>query len=745
MIHKNIVVAISLLASFAEAQGQTQPAIINRILSKDPGLTVYNRADKDKYIVAAVVDKQTHISYLISSYGQITDSVYVSPEDYLLLEKKQTTPFKHYNAICDKIASLTHIAKSQLRKTGQIDPKWPYARLVSEQISTTKGHSGSLQKIIRLDQFALPYLISKWMINTPDPKYLSENTTRYDTKHNEAKAGTMLKKKDTTIYYNMDDFSAIHKAVLDHNGSKIFYYKRNEEVIDSLNINAQKIPALLKQKTNIFFLYRAWLELQKMNIDEEIKQLQVETGRTAPHKNQFTNTPSATPQLLAAAQKESLAINERINRTETPEDKTMATMLYHSLQGATPNMAVLDALGAGYTSTMQRGNKKYELIDHRGNVLVVVSDRKLGIDDGVYQTVCYPCFPGIVCPPCEYNHIDLNPDGQVDYYVADVVSAADNYSFGMAMPNRTYQPGQYRYSINGQEKSDEINANLTTALFWEYDSRVGRRWNVDPVLKDGESPYSTFSNNPVLRTDPNGDSDSVPKTIYAGLFPNYIHKKAPTTPGFSLTIGTTGGPWGGDKHTTIVSIYGDKTYYNSNPWGVCASGKPKFLPDEPNSFVQMQFRVGGKKSNKQVGITWYKQKFNDNDNGFGYEAPTAIQFSFGFTKKLGQIGDKIELIGNFSFGGGVLVGMPRNSMNEAITFDTKNLFGSKYSVIGTSQSFIARVDAKIVKHFALFVAGSITNMQTNDQKPSTGILKGESIGSFGLMAGINFNLARRKK
>jgi hypothetical protein len=745
MIYKTLVVAISLLACLASAQGQTQPAIINRIISKDPGLTVYNRADKDKYIVAAVVDKQTHISYLISSYGQITDSVFVSPEDYILLEKKRTTPFKHYDAICDKIASLTHIAKSQLRKTGQIDPKWSFARLVSEQISTTKGHSGSLQKIIRLDQFALPYLISKWIINTPNPKYLPENTTRYYTKHNEAKAGTMLKKKDTTIYYNMDDFSAIHKAVLDHNGSKIFYYKRNEEVIDSLNINAQKIPALLNQKTNIFFLYRAWLELQKINIDEEIKQLQAETRRTTPHKNQFANAPATIPQLLVAAQKESLAINERINRIETPDDQTMATMLYHSLQGATPNMAVLDALGAGYTSSMQRGNKKYELIDHRGNVLVVVSDRKLGIDDGVYQMQCYPCFPGIVCPPCEYNHVDFNPDGLVDYYVADVVSAADNYSFGMAMPNRTYQPGQYRYSINGQEKSDEINTNLTTALFWEYDSRVGRRWNVDPVLKDGESPYSTFSNNPVLRTDPNGDSDSVPKTIYAGLFPNYIHKKAPTTPGFSFTIGTTGGPWGENKATSIFSIYGSRIHYNSNPWGVTEAGNPKFQPDEPNSFVQMQFRVGGKKSNKQVGINWYKQKFHDGPDGFGYEAPTAIQVSFGFTKDLGRIGNKIKLDGNFSFGVGMTVGMPRNELDKTITFDTKNLLGTDYSIIGNSQSFIARVDAKIVKHLALFVAGSITNTQTNDQKPSTGIFKGESVGSFALMAGINFNLARRKR
>jgi hypothetical protein len=40
--------------------------------------------------------------------------------------------------------------------------------------------------------------------------------------------------------------------------------------------------------------------------------------------------------------------------------------------------------------------------------------------------------------------------------------------------------GDYRYGFNGQEKVDEISGvgNHNTALFWEYDTRLGRRWNV---------------------------------------------------------------------------------------------------------------------------------------------------------------------------------------------------------------------------------------------------------------------------
>jgi hypothetical protein len=84
------------------------------------------------------------------------------------------------------------------------------------------------------------------------------------------------------------------------------------------------------------------------------------------------------------------------------------------------------------------------------------------------------------------------------------------YPFGMPMPNRTYSlsSSKYRFGFNGQEKDNEVygEGNLNTAEFWQYDTRIGRRWNVDPKLKIWESPYATFSNNPILFVDINGDS-----------------------------------------------------------------------------------------------------------------------------------------------------------------------------------------------------------------------------------------------
>ena len=74
------------------------------------------------------------------------------------------------------------------------------------------------------------------------------------------------------------------------------------------------------------------------------------------------------------------------------------------------------------------------------------------------------------------------------------------------MPGRGFQTGKYRFGFNGQEKSYEIFEGSTTALFWEYDSRTGRRWNVEPEIKKYAdlSSYLTFRNNPISYSDPDG-------------------------------------------------------------------------------------------------------------------------------------------------------------------------------------------------------------------------------------------------
>ncbi len=90
--------------------------------------------------------------------------------------------------------------------------------------------------------------------------------------------------------------------------------------------------------------------------------------------------------------------------------------------------------------------------------------------------------------------------------IADVQSHQDYYAFGMQMPGRSYTGEGYRYGLNGQEKVDEVAPDHYTAPFWEYNAKLGRRWNQDPKPNPSISNYATFANNPILLIDPLGDT-----------------------------------------------------------------------------------------------------------------------------------------------------------------------------------------------------------------------------------------------
>jgi hypothetical protein len=72
--------------------------------------------------------------------------------------------------------------------------------------------------------------------------------------------------------------------------------------------------------------------------------------------------------------------------------------------------------------------------------------------------------------------------------------------------------------MNTQEKEPELGEGVTSAEFWMYDGELGRRWNVDPVLKVYESPFSCFGNNPLTVVDILGsDSFNVISKTYNAL------------------------------------------------------------------------------------------------------------------------------------------------------------------------------------------------------------------------------------
>jgi RHS repeat-associated protein len=119
---------------------------------------------------------------------------------------------------------------------------------------------------------------------------------------------------------------------------------------------------------------------------------------------------------------------------------------------------------ANESASIILGKKQYELSNHLGNVLAVVSDKKI-----------YDATSG---------------------WAAQVLTAQDYYPFGMTMPGR-FWGGTYRYGFQQQEFDEETQ--FVNFKFRMYDFRIGRFFAIDPMQKEYPfySPY-VFSGNIVI-------------------------------------------------------------------------------------------------------------------------------------------------------------------------------------------------------------------------------------------------------
>jgi RHS repeat-associated protein len=125
---------------------------------------------------------------------------------------------------------------------------------------------------------------------------------------------------------------------------------------------------------------------------------------------------------------------------------------------------------------MYEGKRQYELSNHLGNVLTVISDRRT-------YTI----------------------SGTTKIYDAVVLSAQDYYPFGASIDARSFSSTtSYRYSFNGKESDKEIGTQDYGQRI--YDPRLGRFLSVDPIAKKYAmlTPYQFASNRPISGVDLDG-------------------------------------------------------------------------------------------------------------------------------------------------------------------------------------------------------------------------------------------------
>jgi len=130
--------------------------------------------------------------------------------------------------------------------------------------------------------------------------------------------------------------------------------------------------------------------------------------------------------------------------------------------------------------TTARGAKRFELTNHLGNVLAVITDKKVAI-----------------CSTEVFSH-----------WKAELVSATDYSPFGAPLAGRTFQSSEYRFGFNGKEKDDETYGDGNELDFGAriYSPRLSKWLSVDPMQQKypNLSPYNFSMNSPISLMDPNG-------------------------------------------------------------------------------------------------------------------------------------------------------------------------------------------------------------------------------------------------
>ena len=120
-------------------------------------------------------------------------------------------------------------------------------------------------------------------------------------------------------------------------------------------------------------------------------------------------------------------------------------------------------------TTRELGHKQYEISNHLGNVLSVITDQKLPVEVG----------------------------SLIVSYSAVVVTATNYSPFGVGLYGRSWS-GEYRFGFQGQEEDPESKSQVTFKNRIQ-DCRIGRFLSIDPLVANfpWNSPFA-FSENRVL-------------------------------------------------------------------------------------------------------------------------------------------------------------------------------------------------------------------------------------------------------
>jgi len=479
---RTICLLLGLLCCSSVITAQSAP-LLQRLISGDTNLLLYRQPTFNLYNVAAVMDKAMRRLYFVSRYGELADSIQLTNDDYRAVINGAISPFVFGELNYDQLISIGWEATQQLVSHGKIDPRWQYAQFIQKICEGDAGRQQPLEKLRLLDELCGYYQSKKWLLSCADPAWLIRDSAVGFTNEDYSTAGQMHFYRDSIVYYNKNPLLANYKAVLQLHRGALLMFDRNDHILDSLVLQQKLIAGLVKAKTDMFLYYRGWLAMRGQVIRANIHWLQVNNQAHPSALVQASGGKMYQPALIIEHLNRQLEKNrESILQAAYPSRKSMATIMYKHYSQQQADIDLLSFLGIGYQLISTRGQKYYELADHRGNVLVTITDRK----------------------------IPHSSDGRsIDYYQADVVTATDYYPFGMtSRSSKAKANSSYRYGFNGKENDNEVKGegNQQDYGMRMYDPRLGRFLSVDPIAKNYPelTPYQFASNTPIQAIDLDG-------------------------------------------------------------------------------------------------------------------------------------------------------------------------------------------------------------------------------------------------
>lgn len=166
---------------------------------------------------------------------------------------------------------------------------------------------------------------------------------------------------DSSEYFNIDPLTGAAKIVLHRQSpDKFLVYSHEGALLDSVPLKSGKYASLMKEKEDVFLLYRGWLELQWQQAADGKRQYAAWWQKLNSGSYRPVSSEQSKRQLLNVAidlHKRQIAIDNKISSLVVPEEESVEQLVAGFYRNETSEISYLPALDFAYTINYIRGQR----------------------------------------------------------------------------------------------------------------------------------------------------------------------------------------------------------------------------------------------------------------------------------------------------------------------------------------------------------------------------------------------------